>query len=205
MVKIILPPGIDYSKYTSNSGMSTKHWGPAAWSFLFTSIMGSYPTRIDETNINDMNIKTAFKDMLTNMSFIMPCIFCKNSFKTFIEELPIDDYLIGRIELMYWLYLMKDKVNKKLIYQENQCYNDEKKKLKTLFYLGKISEKEYYNQINIFKNDTCCTIITPPFNEILEKYENIRASCSEKAKKCTIKKEKGPSQFVQIAKQYLKS
>lgn len=185
---IELPKHIDYSKYYSTSGMSTKHWGPGAWKFLFTSIMGHYPIRLDDNNTEHIVIKNSFKNMLSGLAFVMPCIFCRESFKGFIKELPIEEYLIGRIELMYWLYLMKEKVNTKLKTQENKCYNDEKKRLKSLYYSKQISESDYYAKISEFKNETFLTAETPTFKEVLDTYENLRAVCSPKAKTCALPK-----------------
>jgi hypothetical protein len=190
MSSVKLPENIDYSLYDENSGMSTPHWGPAAWKFLFTSIMGRYPNKIDTNNSEHIIIKNSFKSMLTSLQIVMPCIYCRESFKIFLLELPIEPYLIGRIELMYWLYLMKDKVNKKLIRQEISCYTDEKRKLKALFYTGGIAEDEYYKHINAFKEETFNTIPTPSFKEVLDQYENLRAVCSDKAKTCALPKKK---------------
>lgn len=185
-MKVILPENIDYSKYYGKSGISTRFWGCRAWDFLFVSILGRYPIKV--ITKEDLEIKQAFKSMLTNLSLVMPCIFCRNSFKEFLQELPIEDYLIGRIELMYWLYLMKDKVNKKLIKLEHNCYNDEKSKLKGMFYNKEISEEEYYKKVKEFKYDNFVTIPTPPFKEVLDKYETQRARCDPRAKKCSIPK-----------------
>jgi hypothetical protein len=184
---INLPKDIDYSKYTSKSGISTKYWGPKLWDFLFVSIIGNYPMKMNNS-IECIVKKNAFKNLLTNLTITLPCIFCRNSFKEFIIELPIEPYLIGKIELMYWLYLMKDKVNKKLIYQEKKCYNDEKKRLKVMFYSKQISENEYYTQLKTFKEDNFVTQPTPSFKSVLDKYENKRAKCDKKAKKCSILK-----------------
>ena len=183
---INLPKDIDYTKYQSISGMSTRKWGPAFWNALFISIMGHYPTKLYEKSIDHLQTKKAFKNILCSLQTILPCVFCRDSFKGFLKELPIDEYLVGRIELMYWLYQMKDKVNKKLLYQENICYNDGKKKLKLEFYSKQISESEYYFKVKQFKKDTFITIASPPFYQVLDYYENFRATCDERAKKCTL-------------------
>ena len=154
------------------------------WDALFISILGRYPIKI--TTKEDILIKNTFKNTLIGLKDILPCIFCRNSFKGFLDELPIEPYLVGRIELMYWLYLMKDKVNQKLIYQENKCYNEEKSKLKAMVYNKEISEQEYYKKVKEFKQDNFETIPTPPFQEVLDKYENQRAVCDKKAKKCRL-------------------
>jgi hypothetical protein len=185
---IKLPEGIDYSLYDSESGMATKRWGPSFWNSLFVSIMGRYPFKIDTSNEEHLLLQSEFKHLLTSLSNIMPCVFCRNSFKNFLKELPIEPFLIGRIELMYWLYLMKDKVNKKLICQENLCYNDEKKRLKSLYYNKQISKEEYYQKIKEFKEEAFTTIPTPPFKEVLDKYEAIRAVCSQKSLSCVLPK-----------------
>ena len=185
-MSVKLPKKIDYSKYNSDSGMNTKSWGPAGWNFLFISILGKYPIKV--LTKEDILIKQAFKSMLTNLSIIMPCVFCRDSFKGFLEELPIEEYLIGRVELMYWLYLIKDKVNQKLIKLEYKCYNDEKRRLKTMVYNTQISESEYYKKVKEFKSDNFETIPTPPFKDVLDKYEAQRAQCDPRAKKCRLPK-----------------
>lgn len=187
---INLPENIDYTKYNSSSGMSTVKWGPAFWNALFISIMGRYPVKINETIVDHLETKKAFKNMLCSLQRILPCIFCRNSLKKFVKELPIDEFLIGRIELMFWLYQIKDKVNKKLLCQEKICYNDEKKRLKEAFYSKEITESEYYSKVKQFKNDTFVTIPSPPFQEVLDHYESFRANCDNRAKKCSLPEQK---------------
>ena len=132
-------------------------------------------------------LKNEFKQLLKNgLQTILPCVYCRNSFKDFIKKIPIEPYLIGRIELMYWLYLMKDLVNNKLINQERICYNDEKKRLKDLFYNKIITEEQYYTQIKQFKIHNFPTVSTPPFEQVLYEYEQIRAECSPKSLTCKL-------------------
>jgi hypothetical protein len=183
---MLLPKDIDYTKYTSTSGMATKIWGSQLWTSLFTCVMGRYPIKIDKKNKEHLKVKRNFKSWLTSLDTIMPCIFCRNSFKIFLKELPIEKYLVGRIELMYWLYLMKDKVNKKLLAQEKKCYDDEKKRLKSLYKRGTLTKDEYYTNIDKFKNGSFITQPTPPFEQILDKYEMIRATCSKRAQACVL-------------------
>lgn len=177
---------IDYSKYTSNSGLSTSHWGPSGWHFLFSCIMGGYPIKIDVKNKDHIKIKRHFKYLIESLGYTMPCIYCRDSYKQFYKELPIDPFLTGRIKLMEWLYNIRDKVNKKLKAQEQQCYNDEKKRLKKLYHNNEISKNEYYNLVRSFKNKTFITKESPPFVEVLDKYEASRAVCSNKAKTCSL-------------------
>ena len=191
MVSVNLPKGINYEKYSNMTmGSASSIWGPALWISLFTCIMGRYPYKIDKNNIEHIKIRNAFKFTLLNLSNTMPCIFCRNSFKVFVKELPISNFLVGRIELMYWLYKIKDKVNKKLICQERICYNDEKKRLKKLYYKkdGTLNAEEYYKKVELFKKNVFLTVSSPPFEDVLDKYESYRAVCNKKAKICSLPK-----------------
>jgi hypothetical protein len=181
---------IDYSKYHSTSGLSTKAWGPSGWYFLFSCIMGGYPVKIDKRKKEHRLIQRHFKYTLLGLAYTMPCIFCRESFKKFSKELPIDKFMSGRIELMRWLYEIRNKVNKKLIDQEKKCYNDEKRRLKKLYHNNSLSSSDYYDQLQKFKEKTLITNISPPFEEILDKYESIRAVCSKKSKTCSLPNKK---------------
>jgi hypothetical protein len=151
--------------------------------------MGGYPVKLDKQNKQHKTIKRHFKNMLLSLGHTMPCIFCRQSFLGFCKELPIDSFMTGRIELMRWLYEIRNKVNQKLISQEEKCYNDEKKRLKTIYHNGQKTDenkKLYYKNLEAFKKKTFITIPSPSFKEVLDKYEDIRAVCSTKAKTCAL-------------------
>jgi len=172
--------------YTSTAGLATKKWGPHAWYFLFSTIMGSYPVTYDPLNLEHREIKTHFLNLFKSLEFVMPCVFCRRSFKQFMVELPIEPFTNGRINMMKWLYLMKDKVNRKLLKQEKDCYNNEKKRLQMLYFKGQMTKDEYYNAVKEFKDKTFSTTPSPPFEKVLQQYESIRAVCSEKSKTCAL-------------------
>ena len=180
-------PDYDYTPWMGTSGMSTKHFGPALWNFLFISVLGGYPIKIDNDNLEHIQIKKAFYETITNLQYTLPCIFCRESYKIFINELKIESYLKGRIELCYWIYLIKDKVNKKLIKQENDYIKYQTKKYKKLYRIGKfdldmLSMKLY--KLDVMKK----TIPSPSFIEVLKHYEIYRAICKPDLKKCIQKK-----------------
>lgn len=177
--------------YTSTAGLSTKMWGPSGWYFLFSCIMGGYPPEINEKNKQHLIIKKHFKNLILSLGYTMPCIFCRESFKKFCTELPIDDSLRTRLDLMKWLYNIRDKVNKKLIAQEKKCYNNEKRRLKKMYYSQpptKQRKEMYYKKLADFKSQTLITQSSPPFKDVLEKYESIRAVCSKQSKTCSLPK-----------------
>lgn len=176
-----LPKDIDYTKYEGSGGMSTKHWGPAYWMFMFTSVMGRYPVKIDWMNMDDVFIANQFKNTFYSMVTLLPCVFCRESLNFFISELPIDEYLVGRIEMMYWIYLIKDKVNKKLIRQETIMMKKQKEEISKTFYPG---STEYVQAMKNCIENSFKTVPTPNFQQVLDQYESLRAVCSKEAKKC---------------------
>jgi hypothetical protein len=180
----LLPINIDYNKYTNNSGMRTKTWGSAGWDFLFSSIM-CYPIKILKQNKQHDIIKKSFIDLFKSLQYTLPCIFCRESYIDFYKKINIEKFLSGRIELMYWLYLIKDQVNKKLIIQELICIKAEKNRLKKLYINNKISFDLYRKNYTTFKNETLITVESPEFKHVLDYYENNRAKlCSTVSLKC---------------------
>jgi hypothetical protein len=178
----------DYSEYSSTAGLSTKHWGPKGWYFLFSCIMGGYPVKFDRHDKEHRRTRKAFRHMFRSLAYTMPCSFCRNSYREFIKELPIGPFLKGRIHLMAWLYFIRDKVNKKLIQQEKECYKREFDRLLKLYNREEITKSEFAEKLRIKKEEIFITVPSPPFRDVLNTYEAIRATCSPKAKTCSVRK-----------------
>lgn len=165
-----------YIKYNSTRGLSTKVWGPKLWDSLFSMIIGGYPVKIIPNNKEHAKIKRAYVSTMCNLQYTLPCSFCRASFKEYYNQVPINKYTGTRIEMMYWLYLIKDLVNKKLIHQEREYLRKQKDDYES----KKISKKIYTsNKKMCFK-----TKPSPEFVEVLDKYEALRASCHKKLKRC---------------------
>lgn len=181
-----VPKG-NYKPFLSTSGLATSQWGPHAWAFLFACIHGAYPPKLDISNPEHVQIKKHFKQLFIGLQYTMPCVYCRNSYKQFIKDISIDQFLGGRIELMYWLYLVRDKVNKKLIYQEKDAFNSAKKELKKQYHESKISEKEYYSSIESTRMKLLKTKESPSFLSVLQRFESMRGKCSKEKKTCAEK------------------
>ena len=87
--------------------MDTTRWGPHAWVLLHTIAHNFDP---------ELHDKEKFMEFFTILGDVLPCIHCRNSYKEFMEELPIEPYINAddRLALHYWLYQMHNKVNNKL-------------------------------------------------------------------------------------------
>ena len=91
-----------------------------------------------------------------------------------MNELPINDYTNSRIDLMHWIYKIKDKVNKKLINQETELFNIEKAKIRNKYKKIDIKRADYDKLINNLKNKIFITQKTPSFISVLNYYESKR-------------------------------
>lgn len=175
---------MDSYRYSSSTGMKTKEWGPAGWKFLFTSIMGGYPYKYDKNNKVHRTIKKGFVSMFESLKYTLPCQFCRESYAQYYEELPIDRFLGSRLDLMFWLYSIKDKVNIKLIQQEQELYENKKLELKSSVKMGEMTKSEYKKRIHELKSSILKTVPSPSFVSVLEQYESYRASCNKSLKTC---------------------
>lgn len=163
-------------RINSTHAVSTKKFGPTLWDSLFYMILGAYPSKLNINNKEHIKIKNSFINTFCNLRYILPCSYCRLSYKLFYKELPIEPYTKSKISMMYWLYLLKDKINKKLIKQELDFYTELHNKYKS----KKISKEEYIKIVKgCFK-----TVPSPSFNDILARYSVHKGICNEKMKKC---------------------
>jgi hypothetical protein len=91
-----------------------KIWGSYYWHAMF-SHASKYPS-INPSKQQQMETKNIFLKIGEDL----PCVLCKISYKELLIRYPIDEYLSSRKELLTWLYLIRDAVNRKLIVQERK-------------------------------------------------------------------------------------
>ena len=149
--------------------MNTKAWGPKLWDFAFI-MCRNYPETINPKNNTHIGLKKHYKEYFVNLKYLLPCKYCRKSYTKFLKELPLNEkYLNSRADITYWLYLIKDKVNKKLIKQERTLLRKEIKKL----------VKPSKAAINKLECKILYTKPSPPFQEVCAKYECHRAKCGK--------------------------
>lgn len=156
---------------------NTKEWGPSLWKSMFI-IATNYPITLQKNNKEHESLKRHYKAFYTNLKFMLPCKFCRESYTQFLKELPIDNYLGGRRDMVMWVYKIKDKVNKKLINQERLLLELETDKLKGDGGLTKLKMIELRKKIMYTKP-------SPSFKEVYDHYMSFKAkSCSKITKTC---------------------
>lgn len=98
---------------SKNNGMLTKVWGPPLWVGLHAITFG-YPEKIDKTNESHKEKRESYYMFFKLLGDVLPCRYCRESYKEFFKELDLKQYLESRKDIVRWLYLIHEKVNDKL-------------------------------------------------------------------------------------------
>ena len=135
----------------NQAGINPKLWGPSFWTTLYYTGL-NYPVKFDKGNKCHVVLRKQYKLFYCSLQYILPCVFCLESYRRFWKEDDIDKYLNSRLDLLKWLYMLKDKVNKKLIFQERQKLAAEKKALLQKFKLKYGNQSTWKNTVNMDYN-----------------------------------------------------
>lgn len=87
--------------------MNTQFWGPDGWKLLH-SIAQNYPVN------PDVKTQQLYVNFYESIKYVLPCIYCRNSYTEYIEQLPVRDFTKNRDSMTRWLYELHNKVNGKL-------------------------------------------------------------------------------------------
>lgn len=101
--------------------MNTSFWGKDGWKLLH-SIAYSY---------NDEQ-KVCYKTFFNSIQHILPCIYCRRSYKKFIDMYPIQNET--KKDLVKWIYTIHNCVNDKLRKQGYLTESNPTQKKVDLFY-----------------------------------------------------------------------
>lgn len=99
----------------SGGGICTSNFGPPGWSHLHCVAHGfpTNPKEFDQENL--LSIGTTanrYRNFFTLVGDTLPCKFCRESYREFIANEPMDT--TSRETLTFWLWKIHNKVNDKL-------------------------------------------------------------------------------------------
>lgn len=85
--------------------MNPEIWGSHAWIFLHTITLNypKNPTLYD---------KKVYKNFFENLDKILPCTWCAHNYRIHMKKYPIQHYLGTKKNLVKWLIIMHNEVNK---------------------------------------------------------------------------------------------
>ena len=84
--------------------MNPDIWGPKFW-FSLHSVTFDYPLK------PDLSEKIRIKDFFNSLEYILPCKICRVNYSKHIREIPIENNLGSRKNLVYWLIDIHNSVN----------------------------------------------------------------------------------------------
>ena len=170
--------------------MNTKMWGPPAWKFTHT-VTFNYPETIDWNNEEHVVLSNKIKTMFVEFQSTLPCKYCRESFKKFLKQLPIEPFLGSRRAFTYWYYCIHNKVNQKLRGQEWDLFVNKLKEIldcslnnkehkgnkdsKGKYKIDKLFDNDTQKEINKIKKDVLFTKPDPSYDEVCNFFEMHRA------------------------------
>ena len=89
--------------------MDTSKWGKPGWQLIHSIAICCDEMVTDQYD----NAKKYIKRFYTCIKDLLPCIYCRRSYASYIKELPIDPFL-EKQQIFRWTYLVHNKVNAKL-------------------------------------------------------------------------------------------
>ena len=108
-------------KEGDDTGMQTRVWGPSGWLFLHC-IAQNYPWKPTPEQ------KMYYLNFFRLTGNVLPCRYCRESYQKFINEpgnTNLNETVVeNRKNLVTWLYLVHNKVNKKLGISEAPSLKD---------------------------------------------------------------------------------
>ena len=135
--------------------MDCRGWGSSGWKLLHTLALlydkskecetreekeGDKEGDKEEKEENKKEVKKTLSIFLKNVQYVLPCIFCRRSYRKYIKEFPLNPFLESH-NLFEWVYHIHNKVNDKL---REQGYKIEKNP-------SLQSVKREWEQKNIFR------------------------------------------------------
>ena len=101
----------------AKNGLMTKVWGPAGWLFLHCISFG-YPENPQTYDLEHGHpvgsTRVAYRRFFQELGNVFPCRYCRDSYKDFVRDDPVDPHLGSRDELVTWFWRIHNRVNEKL-------------------------------------------------------------------------------------------
>lgn len=149
-----------------------KIWGPVLWRKLHT-LSFQYPMKIDENDPTDAKIQDTVRKLFMELRNSIPCKTCRDSYRMFLKQMPIEPHLGGREALSKWLYRLHNKVNAKLRNLERAKYTQSIMQLEEEARLRRMSSDQFNKMKQLLKQSILITGPDPTFEYVKNQYRFI--------------------------------
>jgi hypothetical protein len=128
--------------------MKVINWGHSMWVTLHT-------ISFNAPDVCTVEEKKVYNNFFKNLSELLPCKYCRTSFKLFLKFLPIEEYSNDRAGITYWLYTIHNLVNLKLNKNSNISFLDVAKYYESLRVVPRIDIDKFVSKtIDTYGNST---------------------------------------------------
>ncbi len=86
---------------------SANEWGPHFWKTMHY-VAHSYPDAPTQKQ------KKEYERFYKSLMVVLPCSLCRKSYISYYKSLPIKLFMRDRLHLTYWVFIIHQRVNKKL-------------------------------------------------------------------------------------------
>lgn len=103
--------------------MDPSIWGPKLWNVIFDLCHGLDGEHSETQKQAVMLVFGALRDLL-------PCRYCRDSYRGYVQDLPMDAYFSSH-KCLEWAYTLKNKVNAKLDKRDSISYEKFERRMAT--------------------------------------------------------------------------
>lgn len=143
--------------------MSKNYWGPHAWRFLFC-IAFNYSLKVPTKEL-----ESTYRLFFELLMYMLPCETCRISYSRHIKAQPIVFCLKNQKSLMFWLYSIRDEINKDVIKIELSEWKSKIKELRTRNKDISDDEIEHWREVIVTTKNS------PSFQIIYKHYANYKS------------------------------
>jgi hypothetical protein len=88
-------------------GMSPDVWGPIFWTTMHIVTLGY------SENPSDQEQKSAV-EFFRSLIHMLPCPICRTHYSQFMKDVPVEEHVGSRRDLIFWLFELHNKINVQL-------------------------------------------------------------------------------------------
>jgi len=88
-------------------GMSPDVWGPIFWTTMHIVTLGYSENPTNEEQKSAVEFFRSF-------TYMLPCPICRTHYSQFMKDVPVEDHVGSRQDLIHWLFDLHNKVNVQL-------------------------------------------------------------------------------------------
>lgn len=154
-----------FSVLFTKAKMITTKWGPPGWVFMHEITFG-YPDHPTSAQA------AGYSKFFNVLQQVLPCKYCRESFKQFLTELPLKGHDGSRYQLTHWFYQMHNKVNNKLRKQEAEAFEKKLIEIQEHVTNEELCFADAMKELEKFAKTSMITDSDPTYASVARRYDS---------------------------------